>query len=162
MYFECTYRVPYADTDQMGVVYYANYFEYFERGRTEMLRSVGAPYSVLEQEGAFLPVIEAHCDYFGSAKYDDLLTFRSYVESRSRIKLCRNSFTPCGTRTLVLSGRIWRLLPFMVTKGMVWSRSVNTCGSNRRLRRSSVGGVPCFLSVLALITPLPRLHKEDR
>ena len=64
MYFECTYRVPYADTDQMGVVYYANYFEYFERGRTEMLRSVGAPYSVLEQEGAFLPVIEAHCDYF--------------------------------------------------------------------------------------------------
>ena len=87
MYFECTYRVPYADTDQMGVVYYANYFEYFERGRTEMLRSVGAPYSVLEKEGAFLPVIEAHCDYFGSAKYDDLLTFRSYVESRSRIKL---------------------------------------------------------------------------
>ncbi|MBE6393875.1 MAG: YbgC/FadM family acyl-CoA thioesterase [Lentisphaerae bacterium] len=87
MYFECTYRVPYADTDQMGVVYYANYFEYFERGRTEMLRSVGAPYSVLEQEGVFLPVIEAHCDYFGSAKYDDLLTFRSYVESRSRIKL---------------------------------------------------------------------------
>ena len=87
MYFECTYRVPYADTDQMGVVYYANYFEYFERGRTEMLRSVGAPYSVLEQEGAFLPVIEAHCDYFGSAKYDDLLTFRSYVESRTRIKL---------------------------------------------------------------------------
>ena len=87
MYFDCTYRVPYADTDQMGVVYYANYFEYFERGRTEMLRSVGAPYSVLEQEGVFLPVIEAHCDYFGSAKYDDLLTFRSYVESRTRIKL---------------------------------------------------------------------------
>ena len=87
MYFECTYRVPYADTDQMGVVYYANYFEYFERGRTEMLRSVGAPYSVLEQEGAFLPVIEAHCDYFGSAKYDDLLTFRSCVEDISRVKI---------------------------------------------------------------------------
>ena len=87
MYFDSSYRVPYADTDQMGVVYYANYFEYFERSRTEMLRSVGVPYSVLEQEGVFLPVIEAHCDYFGSAKYDDLLTFRSYVESRTRIKL---------------------------------------------------------------------------
>ena len=52
MYFDCTYRVPYADTDQMGVVYYANYFVYFERGRTEILRSVGAPYSVLEQGGS--------------------------------------------------------------------------------------------------------------
>ena len=87
MYFDCTYRVPYADTDQMGVVYYANYLEYFERGRTEMLRALGLPYSVLEQEGVFLPVVEAHCEYMGSAKYDDLLTFRSYVESFSRIKL---------------------------------------------------------------------------
>ena len=87
MYFECSYRVPYADTDQMGVVYYANYLEYFERGRTEMFRSIGAPNSQLEQDGIFMPVIEAHCDYFNSAKYDDLLTFRSYVESRSRIKI---------------------------------------------------------------------------
>ena len=87
MYFESTYRVPYADTDQMGVVYYANYLEYFERSRTEMLRSVGLPYSVLEEQGILLPVIEAHCDYHSFAKYDDLLTFRSYVESHTRVKL---------------------------------------------------------------------------
>ena len=68
MYFECTYRVPYADTDQMGVVYYANYFEYFERGRTEMFRAAGAPYSVMEKEGIFLPAIEAHCEYRDSAR----------------------------------------------------------------------------------------------
>ena len=47
MYHDMEYRVPYADTDQMGVVYYANYLEYFERSRTEMLRAAGLPYSEL-------------------------------------------------------------------------------------------------------------------
>lgn len=80
---EMTYRVPYADTDQMSVVYYANYLEYFERSRTEMLRDAGLPYSQLEQQGYFLPVAEATCKYRASATYDDLLTFRSYfVEAR--------------------------------------------------------------------------------
>ena len=80
---EMTYRVPYADTDQMSVVYYANYLEYFERSRTEMLRDAGLPYSELEKQGCFLPVSEAVCKYRASATYDNLLTFRSYfVEAR--------------------------------------------------------------------------------
>ncbi len=78
-YFDCTYRVPYADTDQMGVVYYANYLEYFERSRTEMLRSIGFPYAELEKIGFYLPVREAHLTYNSGAHYDDLLTFRSWV-----------------------------------------------------------------------------------
>lgn len=77
------YRVPYADTDQMGVVYYANYLEYFERSRTEMLRDAGLPYSQLEKSGFGLPVFEVNCRYSSPAHYDDLLTFRSMVsESR--------------------------------------------------------------------------------
>lgn len=90
MYYEMKYRVPYADTDQMGVVYYANYLEYFERGRTEMFRDAGMPYSRMESEGIIMPVSEANCRYFNSARYDDLLTFRSYVSeySRVRIKIC--------------------------------------------------------------------------
>ncbi len=79
MYHETEYRVPYADTDQMGVVYYANYLEYFERSRTEMLRSAGLPYCEMEKRGFFLPVSEAYCKYHASARYDDLLTFRSYI-----------------------------------------------------------------------------------
>ncbi len=79
-YHKLEYRVPYADTDQMGVVYYANYLEYFERGRTEMLRFLGMPYSQLEALGIFLPVSEAHCRYRSSAHYDDLLTIASYVK----------------------------------------------------------------------------------
>ena len=69
-----TYRVPYADTDQMGVVYYANYLIYFERARTELLRLVGLPYREMERRGYGLPVIEAHVDYKASAGYDDELT----------------------------------------------------------------------------------------
>ncbi len=87
MYHDSTYRVPYADTDQMGVVYYANYLVYFERSRTEMLRSVGLPYCELEKRGLIMPVIEANCRYFAPAHYDELLTFRSYVLEYSRVKL---------------------------------------------------------------------------
>ena len=87
MYHEMSYRVPYADTDQMGVVYYANYLEYFERSRTEMLREAGLSYSEMEKMGYFLPVSEAYCKYSGSARYDDLLTFRSVVEEISRVKV---------------------------------------------------------------------------
>ena len=87
MFFDCNYRVCYGDTDQMGVVYYANYFTFFERGRTEMLRSAGFPYSRLEQLGVFLPVIEAKCRYFAPARYDDLVTLRSVVLELGRVKL---------------------------------------------------------------------------
>ena len=91
MYFEMQYRVPYADTDQMGVVYYANYLEYFERSRTEMFRAIGMPYSLMEEKGIYLPVSEAHCKYVSSARYDDLLTFRCYVDEYSRVKVKLNT-----------------------------------------------------------------------
>lgn len=84
---EMTYRVPYADTDQMSVVYYANYLTYFERSRTEMLRDAGLAYSELEKQGYFLPVAEAVCKYRASATYDNLLTFRSYFMETRGVRL---------------------------------------------------------------------------
>ncbi len=87
MKHESTYRVPYADTDQMGVVYYANYLVYFERSRTDMLRSVGFPYREMEAAGFMLPVSEAHCRYFRPAEYDDLLTFRSWIREMRGVRL---------------------------------------------------------------------------
>jgi cytidylate kinase len=71
---EMQYRVPYADTDQMGVVYYANYFVLFERSRNELIRELGATYKQLEDDGLMLPVIEAKATYHRPAKYDDLIT----------------------------------------------------------------------------------------
>jgi acyl-CoA thioester hydrolase len=70
-------RVRYAETDKMGVVYYANYFVWFEVGRTDLLRDAGWSYREMEAEGFSLPVIEAHCDYRHPARYDDDLEVRT-------------------------------------------------------------------------------------
>lgn len=77
---EIKYRVPYADTDQMGVVYYANYLIYFEMLRNELLRKAGLPYVRIEQEGIMLPVTEAVCKYKNPARYDDMLTISGWVD----------------------------------------------------------------------------------
>lgn len=67
-------RIAYADTDRMGVMYYGNYFVLFERGRTEMLRSLGLRYRDMEeQHKVYLPVSEANCRYFAPVKYDDMV-----------------------------------------------------------------------------------------
>ena len=66
-------RVRYAETDQMGIVYYANYLVWFEVGRTDLLRLTGWSYREMEADGFALPVVEAHCNYRQSAKYDDEL-----------------------------------------------------------------------------------------
>jgi len=70
----CELRVIYGDTDQMGVVYYANYLRWFEAGRTEFLRAKGLSYSEFEaREKLILPVAEAGVSYLSPARYDDLV-----------------------------------------------------------------------------------------
>ena len=67
-------RVRYAETDQMGVVYYANYLVWFEIGRVEFMRSLGFDYKQMEvEDGCILPVIEATCRYKAPARYDDVI-----------------------------------------------------------------------------------------
>ena len=66
-------RVIFGDTDQMGVVYYANYLRYFESSRAAYWRALGKSYKDLEAWGVALPVIEAHCKYKRPARYEDLL-----------------------------------------------------------------------------------------
>jgi acyl-CoA thioester hydrolase len=80
-------RVRYADTDQMGIVYHANYFIWFEVGRTDLLRSAGWTYREMEAEGLSLPVIEAHCDYKQPARYDDELDVRTTGELMSPVRV---------------------------------------------------------------------------
>ncbi len=73
-------RVRYADTDQMRSVYYGKYFEYFEEARSDLLRSLGLPYTEIEKQGILLPVIEAFARYKKSARYDDLLSVETVVK----------------------------------------------------------------------------------
>ncbi len=78
---EFEFRIAYADTDRMGVVYYANYLTLFERGRTELMRNMGFRYRDLEDKlKVFLPVSEANCRYLHPAKYDDLIRVITRVE----------------------------------------------------------------------------------
>jgi acyl-CoA thioester hydrolase len=72
-----TLRVRYAESDQMGVVYYANYLVWFEVARTDLLRTLGWTYREMESTGVFLPVIEAHCEYRRPTRYDDEVTIRT-------------------------------------------------------------------------------------
>jgi acyl-CoA thioester hydrolase len=81
------YRVPYADTDQMQVVYYGNYLTYFERIRNEVLRSTGFSYRQLEETGYTLPVKEAHVNYYAPASYDDLLEISGWCGMLRGVKL---------------------------------------------------------------------------
>jgi acyl-CoA thioester hydrolase len=70
-------RVPYAHVDQMGFVYYANYFLYFEMARAELLREAGMPYTDMERRGVMLPVVTAKCEYKKPAHFDDLLNIET-------------------------------------------------------------------------------------
>jgi acyl-CoA thioester hydrolase len=72
-------RVIFGDTDQMGVVYYANYLRYFEGARAAFLRSVGRSYRDLQAWDVALPVVEAHCRYRRPAGYEDLLAVEVWV-----------------------------------------------------------------------------------
>src|SRR5690606_37395627 len=79
------FRVRYSETDQMGVVYHANYLVWCEIARTELIRRRGAPYAELERQGIFLAVADATVRYHAPARYDDMIRAVSWVEDvRSR------------------------------------------------------------------------------
>ncbi len=81
------YRVPYADTDKMGVVYYANYLVYFEMARAELLRSIGCSCTKLEEDGCAMPVLEAVCQYKASAHFEDKLELTAYLSEVKGVRL---------------------------------------------------------------------------
>jgi len=80
-------RVRYQETDAMGVVYHANYFVWFEIGRTELMRAAGFAYTQLEADGFMLPVRQVNCHYHRSAKYDDLVTVETVVTRLSPARI---------------------------------------------------------------------------
>lgn len=82
----CTYRVIYGDTDQMGVVYYANYFRFFELGRCEYMRAAGLDYAALERAGTLVPVVEAKCRYRAPAHFQDELLIDAALQSLGRVR----------------------------------------------------------------------------
>ena len=84
---ETTLRVRYAETDQMGFVYYGNYASYFEVARVELLRKLGFTYKDLEEEGIILPVLDFSIKYFKPAFYDDLLTIKTLIKNKPSTRI---------------------------------------------------------------------------
>jgi acyl-CoA thioester hydrolase len=86
-YYDATVRVRYQETDQMGVVYHANYLVWFEVGRVELLRALGIEYKRMEiEDDCRIVVADAHCRYHHSAQYDDVLRIRTRIaESHNRL-----------------------------------------------------------------------------
>ena len=99
-------RVRYAETDKMGVVYYANYFVWFEVGRTDLLRTLGWTYREMEHDGISLPVIEAHCEYRRPARYDDEMEVRTEGRMVSAVRMEFNyTVVRRGDEQVTASGR---------------------------------------------------------
>ena len=100
-----TLRVRYAETDQMGVVYYANYFVWCEIGRVEYFRQLGHDYKVLEvEDDCHLPVVDAKCRYRSPARYDD------EIHIETRVTALRGAVIKFGYRLLRVEGDGERLL----------------------------------------------------
>lgn len=85
--FEHKLRVRYAETDQMGYVYYGNYAAYYEVARTEMLRVTGISYKDLEAMGVMMPVVEMHTKYHHAAKYDELITIKVTIKEKPSVRI---------------------------------------------------------------------------
>jgi len=98
-----SYRVIYGDTDQMGVVYYANYLRWFERGRSEFLRQIGLPYANIEAAGYHFPVAEVSCRYAQSARYDDVIEIATTLVELGRVYLLFEYLISRQTDHLVLA-----------------------------------------------------------
>ena len=92
------YRVTYADTDQMGIVYYGNYGRFYEIGRTEMIRGMGLPYKELEKEGTNMPVYSVEATYRNVLRYDELITIETTVKTlpTARIEFYNRIFNEEG------------------------------------------------------------------
>ena len=80
-------RVRYGETDQMGIVYYGNYAEYLEQGRTEWLRELGFSYKFLEENNVHLPVVNLNIDYKKPALYDDVITITTTLKKMPSVKI---------------------------------------------------------------------------
>ena len=87
--FDHRVKIFYKDVDQMGIVYYSRYFEYFEEARTELLASIGLGVTDVEKKGIMLPVLSSHCDYLKGARFEQNIIIRAgiFTEPRSKLQI---------------------------------------------------------------------------
>ncbi len=98
-------KVRYKETDQMGVVYYGNYFTWFEIGRNEFFRKLNCPCGELEEKGVFLPVIETRCKYIEPAKFDEEIAIQTKLVELKGVRMeLRYEIYRVSDKTLLAEG----------------------------------------------------------
>ncbi|GAB2484068.1 thioesterase family protein [Algoriphagus taiwanensis] len=108
---ETQIRVRYAETDQMGYVYYGNYAMYFEVARVEAMRSAGFSYRKMEEDGVMMPVLESHFRYLKPGKYDELLTIKTTIPQLPGVRIRFEYQVLNENKELITEG--WTTLAFL-------------------------------------------------
>ena len=104
-----TIRVRYFETDQMQVAHHAHYLVWFEAARSEFCRLRGVDYTQMEQQGYFLPIVEAHCRYIAPARYDEEITVTTYVIAAKRRTL-RMGYTVTRGEATLATGETYQIV----------------------------------------------------
>jgi acyl-CoA thioester hydrolase len=135
-----TFRVRYAETDQMGALSSPRALEWFEFGRTEWLRGAGMPYSRMEADGLFLPVIEANCRYLRRVRFDDSIILKTCLTQVGRASIrfdYQADLDGAAENALVLAG--WTLHAFVGRDGQIVRPPGEAIGRLRALQ--TLGGL---------------------
>ncbi len=111
---ETQIRVRYAETDQMGYVYYGNYAMYFEVARVEAMRSANFSYREMEENGVMMPVLESHFRYLKPGKYDELLTIKTVIPDLPGVRIRFEYQVYNESEELITEG--WTTLAFLKKK----------------------------------------------
>ncbi len=137
---ETTFRVRYAETDQMGMTHHSSYIPWFEVGRTEYMRERDFPYTRLERMGIGLPLIECYSRYLRTTRYDDLVTVRTTLRELSRTRLGFNYevwLEPPGTEEAAATGEATQPVRQKVAEGYTVHVFTNMEGRPIHLSRQS-------------------------
>jgi acyl-CoA thioester hydrolase len=102
----CQYRVLYADTDQMGFMYYGQYAKLFEMGRVEAIRSLGLSYKSIEDQGLWMPVYDLYSRYLEPARYDDLLSIKTSIREMPKARIVFYSDIYNQNQVLIHSAKV--------------------------------------------------------
>ncbi|NGQ94846.1 acyl-CoA thioesterase [Brevibacillus sp. SYP-B805] len=125
MHWNTEIRVRYSETDQMGVVYHANYLHWFEVGRTDFLRGAGFSYRELEEQGLLLPVTDASLSYKQPARYDDVVVVRTCISRLTPLRLAFGyEITRPGDGQLLVTGETMHVFTNAAFKPVRLSRQL--------------------------------------
>lgn len=105
--FDYHFKVRYKDIDQMGVMYYSRYFEYFEAARTDLMRELGLTYKELESQGYMMPVVHSEADYLAGPGFDDHLVCRTEIRElhKNRMEIHYSIFNESDTSRIINKGK---------------------------------------------------------